>query len=106
MTPDRYRKTGLERTIGPLVMVRSINGNPLLVVKNVGVSEAGKRRSARSLTGRGRLRKGQRAKEFVVAFIGIPRTSRAARIDVRRVLQQVQEQIPELFHKAIRSVRR
>lgn len=101
MTPELYRKNGFEQKIGPLVPVRSVNGDPLLVVKNVGVSEAGKRRSARSLTKAGRPRKGQRAKEFVVAFIGIPRTARAARIDVPALMRQVAAELPELFRQAM-----
>jgi hypothetical protein len=87
MTPDRYRKGGFEQKIGPLFQIRSINGYPLLVVKNVGVSAAGKSRSAKNFKRNGQPRKGQRAKELLVAFIGIPRTSRAARINARKLIQ-------------------
>lgn len=97
MTPALYRANGFEQKIGPLVQIRSVNGNPLLVAKKVGVSAVGKARSARSLTKSGRARKGQREKEFVVAFIGIPRTARAARVNVREIIGAVQNDLPALF---------
>lgn len=103
MTPELYRKNGFEQKIGPLVQIRGIDGTPLLVARNVGVNAAGKPRSARSLTKAGRPRKGQRLKEFVVAFIGIPRTSRAARVNVREILTRVQADLPRLFNEAIRG---
>lgn len=101
MTPELYRQSGQEAKIGPLVFVRSVNGNPLLVVKTASVSATGRSRSAKSLTKRGVPRKGQIAKEFIVAFIGIPRTSRAARIDVRGIMQSVSDHLPELYFQAI-----
>ena len=97
MTPALYRANGFETKIGPLVQVRSVNGNPLLVVKTASVSAAGLPRKAKALTKAGRLRKGQRGKEFIVAFIGIPRTARAARVDVAALLRQVQAQLPDLW---------
>ncbi|MFC4255382.1 hypothetical protein GRI97_08085 [Altererythrobacter xixiisoli] len=106
MTPELYRANGFEQKIGPLSFVRNVNGNPLLVAKNVGVSELGQRRKARSLKRSGIPRAGQRAKAFVVAFVGIPRTSRAARVDVRNIVAGVQAQLPEMFNQAVRSVRR
>ncbi len=106
MTPELYRRNGFEQKIGRLVLVRSVNGNPLLIVRNVGVSEAGRRRSAKSLTKAGRPRKGQRPKEFVVAFIGIPRTTRAARVDVRALMSQVADELPALFEQAMRGITR
>lgn len=103
MTPALYRKMGFEQRIGPLVVVKSINGNPLLVAKNISVSEGGKSRSARALTKSGRPRKGQRAKEFVVAFIGIPRTSRAARVSVSAIMQQALDRLPNTFETELRK---
>lgn len=101
MTPELYRRNGFEQKIGPLVLIKSVNGRPLLVVKNVGVSEAGRRRSARSLTKNGRLRKGQRMKEFVVAFYAIPFTSRAARVDARAIFAEEAAHMPVLFAQAM-----
>lgn len=101
MTPALYNSSGLAQKIGPLTFVRSVNGFPLLVVKDVGVSAAGKTRSAKSLTKRGLPRKAQIAKEFVVCFIGIPRTAQAARVDVPGILKSVQAQLPDLFARAL-----
>ncbi len=101
MTPELYRKNGFETKIGPLVQIRAANGNPLLIVRNVGVSLAGKRRSARSLTKKGMPRKGQIAQKFIVAFVGIPRTSRSARADVISTLRSVQTELPNLYQQAI-----
>lgn len=104
MTPALYVKNGFETKIGPLVRIRAANGNPLLIVRNVGVSALGARRKAKSLTRRGRPRKGQVQQEFIVAFIGIPRTSRAARIDVAAIMREVAGQLPELFKQALGRV--
>jgi hypothetical protein len=99
MTPELYNQNGYAQKIGPLVMVKSINGNPLLVVKTATFSSVGKLRSARAHLKSGKAPKGQRTKEFIVAFIGIPRTSRAARIDVPKIMQSVADELPELFNQ-------
>lgn len=101
MTPELYHRNGFDQKIGPLVLVRGVNGYPLLVVKNASVAESGRKRSARSLTKSGQLRKGQAAKEFIVAFFAIPRTARAARVDVTAIMRQVQAQLPELAMQAL-----
>lgn len=101
MTPELYIRNGFEKKIGPLVFVRGAGGQALLIVRNVGVSAAGKGRSAKSLTKRGLPRKGQVAKEFIVAFIGIPRTSRAARVDVSALMASVAADLPSLFYQAL-----
>jgi hypothetical protein len=106
ITPGNWSEAGLDARIGPLVPVKSVNGYPLLVVKNAGVSEAGRPRSARSLTRGGRPRKGQRAKEFMVAFVGIPRTARAARVDVSAIMAAVRNELPLLFEQALAGERR
>lgn len=96
ITPESYNRLGLDKKIGPLVMVRSVNGWPLLVVKNASVSGSGKARTAKSRKIGGGLRKGQVAKDFIVAFIGIPRTSRQARVDVPAIMREVQAVLPAL----------
>lgn len=101
MTPELYRANGFERKIGPLVMVRSVNGNPLLVVEVAGIDASGRKRSARSLTKSGRARKGQVAKQFVVAFIGIPHTARSARVDITALMREVQAELPRLAIKSL-----
>lgn len=101
MTPELWVKNGFDQKIGPLVVVRSVNGYPLLVVKNVGLSAAGSRRLAKSLTKRGMPRKGRIEKQFVVAFIGIPFTSRAARVDVQNIIDEVRAELPRMFIEAL-----
>lgn len=98
LTPALWRQRGLDEKIGPLIRLRSVNGNPVLAVKNVGVSQvAGGRRRARGLTKSGRPRKGDTQAELVVMFIGIPRTSRAARVNVRgRAFEAAQAAAAEL----------
>lgn len=101
LTPALWRENGLDRRIGPLVRVNSINGYPLLVAKNIGVDISGRRRSAKSLKKGGEPRKGQVEKEFVVAFIGIPGTARAARINVDTLLAPIAGELPALFNNAL-----
>lgn len=102
LTPATWSASGLDKTIGPLVLIRSVSGQPLLVVKNVGVSLAGLKRSAKSLTKKGAPRKGQVAKDFVVAFIAIPRTSRAARIDIEALHRAVMADLPATLASELR----
>lgn len=104
MTPALYRANGFEKKIGPLVEIKGINGAPLLVVNNVGVNAGGKKRQAKSLTKSGFARKGQIAKELIVAFYAIPRTSRAARVDVHQIITSVQNRMPELISQALGPV--
>lgn len=101
VTPSNWSALGLDNRIGPLTLIKSVNGRPLLVVKNVGVSAAGRPRSARSLTKRGQPRKGQIMREFVVAFIAIPRTSRAARVDIQALINQVRSEMPAIIRSEI-----
>lgn len=101
LEPRMWQSAGLDRKIGPLEPVKSVNGNPLLVVKNVGVSAAGKKRSARSLTKSGRPRKGQVQRAFVVAFIAIPYTSRQARVDIESIVKVAQDQAGNYFFEAL-----
>lgn len=100
LTPGTWVSSGMETKIGPLVRIRASNGNPLLIVRNVGVSLAGKSRSARSLRKNGMPRRGQARQEFIVAFIGIPHTWRAARVDVLAIMESIQGELPELFNQA------
>lgn len=95
MTPELYNQGGFDRRIGPLVKVKSVNGRPLLIVRNVGVGALGQPRSARSLLKTGRARRGQLAKQFLVAFVGIPRTSREARVDLIAIARREHELLRE-----------
>lgn len=103
MTPELYEKNGWASKLGPLVKINGPKGTPLLIVRNVGVSLTGKGRSAKSLKKNREPRKGQVKKDFIVAFIGIPGTARAARVNVPMIMRQVQAQMPELIRRAIRE---
>lgn len=103
LTPANWSSSGLDRKIGPLVMIRSVNGYPLLVVQNASVALSGRARSAKSLTKTGRTKKGQTGRAFIVAFIGIPRTARAARVDVYALHRQVMAELPAIFETEFRK---
>lgn len=70
MTPALWRERGFDRRIGPLVLIQSVNGQP---------------------------RKGQVEKDMVVAFIGIPHTAPAARVDVTAILETIRADLPNVF---------
>lgn len=106
VTPSSWDNLGLDKRIGPLVMIKSIDGRPLLAVQGAGVSLTGARGSARSLKKNGQARRGQIKRELLVAFIAIPRTSRAARVDVNAILAGVQADLPRLFAEAFERTRK
>lgn len=103
MTPELWKKNGWDAKIGPLEMIMGINGRPLLVVKNVGTSIAGKSRSARRLNKNGRPAKNQRLRSFLVAFVAIPFTARSARVDVDAIMASVRRELPRIYTDALRS---
>lgn len=101
VTPGNWQALGLDNRIGPLVPLRSVDGRPLLAVEKVGVALTGQTGSARSLTKSGRARRGQIRRELLIAFIAIPRTSRAARVDVLSIIGAAQADLPRLFAEAL-----
>lgn len=101
MTPERYAASGLVQRIGPLVMINGRHaGEKLLVVRHVTTRLAGSPR-ARRMPKNGRPRPGREAQEQVVAFVGIRRTSRGARVNVRRIITGVLQQFPRLYTQAL-----
>lgn len=79
---------------GPLQVIKGVNGRPLLILSTaVGVSASGKR-GLRPLKKNGMARKGDIAKQFIVAFIAIPATSRIARINVPDIINKVIADLP------------
>lgn len=101
-TPERYIAAG--SPLGRLITIRSVNGNPLLAVENIGVNAVGARGGrGRSLTKSGRPRKGDRLKQLSVLFVGIPNTSRAARIDADAILKAEAARLPELWSDEMRK---
>lgn len=100
MSPYLYYRTGLDKKIGPLIPITS-GGRTLLVVKGASVSGSGKARSAKGRRKDGGLRKGQIAQDLIVAFIGIRRTSREARVDVPAIMREVQAMMPRLIEQQL-----
>lgn len=97
LTPALWRERGLDSKIGPLILLRSVNGHPIMAVENVGVGASGRNRSAKSLTKKGLPRKGQVKRQLVVMFVGIPRTARAARVNLTEILNQVRAEMSGIF---------
>lgn len=87
MTPALYNAAGFDRKIGPLVMVKRPNGYPMLVVNGVGIPASGRARGARRLTRNG-VASGRQVEASIVAFIGIPFTARASRVDVPAIMRK------------------
>lgn len=106
ITPENWDNLGLNTRIGPLVLMRSVNGSPLLAVEGAGVSLTGAKGSARSLKKNGQARRGQVKRELLVCFIAIPRTSRAARVNVNSIISGVQADLPRLFAEAFERVKK
>lgn len=98
LEPRFWKSSGLEAKLGPLIRIKGSDGNPLLVVRNVGVGQVkGGRTRARPLLKSGRPRKGDTAAEIVPIFKGIRRTARQARINVRqRAFEAAQQAAAEL----------
>lgn len=97
LTPATWKESGLEQKLGPLIPIKSVDGRPLLAVENVGVDVSGRKPSAKSLLKSGRARKGQIRRELVVMFVAIPRTSRAARVNLTEILNSVRAEMPAIL---------
>jgi hypothetical protein len=102
MTPERYRRGGLEQRIGPLVQIPGRHSNEaLLIVPDVTVARSGRRGSA--LRRKSRVVPSREARDHIVAFVGIRGTSRQARIDPRAIIEANAARTPELFNSAMRA---
>lgn len=101
MTPQRYNASGLVNSIGPLVMIPGRNsGEALLVVRGVTTRLAG-RPNARRAPRSGRARAGREVQDFVVAFVGIRRTSRVARVNVETIINGVVSRGADYYSAAL-----
>lgn len=101
LTPGLWRENGLDRKIGPLIMIRSANGRPILAVENIGVDLSGARPSAKSLKKNGMPRVRQIKRQLVVMFVAIPRTSRAARVNITEILRGVRDEFAGTFNSEL-----
>lgn len=104
LEPRFWNSSGLDRKIGPLVRIISINGLPLLIVKDATVSAVGAPFKAKARTKTGRVRKGQREKAFIVAFIGIRSTERSSKVNLDAVARNYQAELGPNFEAAIRQL--
>lgn len=87
MTPALYRQHGFESRIGPLEFVPGRHpGEALYIVRNVTTDRFGRRGKARRLPRRGGIGSSRERRDFVVAFVGIKRTSRTARVNPREII--------------------
>lgn len=98
MTPALYQKAGFEERLGPLVFIQRSPAEAWLIVENVSVDKFGRHgRRARRLPKSGRARGARRKADFVVAFVGLRRTSRAARIDPTTIIAAAAARVPDFL---------
>lgn len=104
MTPALYRKHGFEGRIGPLVQISGRHGGEaLLIVRQVTVDRFGRRGRARRLRTRGAIGGSREQKDFIVAFVGIRRTSRTQRVDPNQIFSAQQARLGEYRAAALAS---
>jgi hypothetical protein len=101
LTPRNWTSSGMEAKVGSLTYIKSVNGYPLLIVQSTNVPLTGAKGKPRANLKNGRPPKGYTRKTFLVAFIGIPRTARAARINVPSIMSSVAAELPSLFYQAL-----
>jgi hypothetical protein len=103
ITPALYRSGGFEQRLGPLVQIPGRHsGEALLIIKNVQTSIAGNRRPIRGARS-GIARAGREQKQFIVAFVGIRRTSRTRQIDVDSIMRANADRVGDLFYAEMRK---
>lgn len=104
MTPALYRANGFENRIGPLVQIPGRHrGEALLIVRNVTVDRFGRRGKARRLPRRGAVGSSRARKDFIVAFVGIRRTSRSAKVNPKQIISVQQARLDEYRAAAMRG---
>jgi hypothetical protein len=104
MTPALYRAGGYETRIGPLVEIPGRHGGEaLLIVKSVTVDRFGRAGKARRLPRRGAVGASRKKVDFVIAFVGIRRTARSARVNPRQIISVEQARLPEYRAAAMRG---
>lgn len=101
MTPARYRAGGYEKRIGPLVQIPGRHpGEAVLIVRDITTRIAG-RANPRPLPRSGRVRTGRVLQQQFVAFIGIRRTSRRARVNPNAIFDWARSSLPVLIRQAL-----
>lgn len=103
ITPALYRSGGFEQRLGPLVQIPGRHaGEALLIIKNVQTSISGNRRPIKGARS-GIARAGREQKAFIVAFVGIRRTSRTSVINVKAIVRAASERISQYMSDEIRK---
>jgi hypothetical protein len=103
ITPALYRSGGFEQRLGPLIQIPGRHaGEALLVIRNVQVSMAGNRRPIKGSRS-GFARAGRAQKEFIVAFVGIKRTSRTQQVDVNAIMRANAARVGQMFYEEMRK---
>jgi hypothetical protein len=103
ITPALYKAGGLEQKIGPLVFIPgSHSGEALLIVRDVSVSRSGTGR-ARRIGKSGRVAPTREQKDFIVAFVGIRRTSREQRVNIIPIMQAARDRIGGFINTELRD---
>jgi hypothetical protein len=98
MTPELYNRSGLPSRIGRLVQVPGRHGGEaLLIVRNVTVDRFGRKGRARRLPRRGGVRPTREQKAFIVAFVGVRNTRRAARLNPAALLEAASARLGALL---------
>lgn len=87
LEPHLWDQTWGKR-FGPLAVIKSVNGRPLLILKQPASVSLSGRRGIKPLLKSGRAPKGFVEKEFIVMFIAIPATSRTARVDPQAIARR------------------
>jgi hypothetical protein len=86
MTPALYNAKGFDQRIGPLVFIRGKNpGEALLIARNVTINRLGLGK-ARRLPKRGAIGSTRQRVDYVIAFIGIKRTTRMQRVNPQTII--------------------
>lgn len=87
MTPALYNRHGFASRIGPLFQIPGRHGGEsLLIVRNVTTDRFGRRGKARRLPRRGGIGASRERRDQIVAFVGIKRTSRSARVNPDQII--------------------
>lgn len=103
ITPALYNKSDLPQRLGPLVQIPGRHsGEALLIIRNVQTKVSGRGRPIRGSRS-GIPRAGREQKEFIVAFVGIKRTTRQSRIDIPAIMRANAARVMDYFNQEMRS---
>lgn len=102
MTPKLYAAMGLEQRIGPLIFLKSKRpGEALLVVRNVTTDRFGRAGRARAF--KGRLGATREHRPFIIAFVLVRTTTRAARFNPTTAVAAATAMLPALIAEELRK---